>query len=106
MTILPAGTGLPASTGPAPVGYVVEAMIEGRMAWLTEPVPLQPYSFSFELEKAHVFERFGLARDAGAAVSCSIESKTGIWPSITIITFDDEYRAWIATDGAQEPHHG
>ncbi len=59
MTILPDGTNRPTTTAPMPQGWVVEAIIEGRMAWLIKPEPLKSYTFTHDLAQAHVFEREG-----------------------------------------------
>lgn len=85
------------NAGPSPIGWVVEAIIEGRMAWLIEPIPLENYTFTFDLEKAHVFERYEEARDCKSSVWCSVNSR-GISSSMDVILFTDEYRAAIAAD--------
>jgi hypothetical protein len=81
---------------PAPRGWVVETIIEGRMAWLVEPVPLQPYTFTPELEKAHVFENHGHARDCKSSVWCW-HDRWGQHPHLAVVWITDEYRAEMAT---------
>lgn len=82
--------------GPALVGWVVEASIEGQLAWLIEPIPLQRYTFTFDLEKAHVFGRYGEARDSRASVWCSFD-RHGLYPHLEVCAFNDDYRAKIAS---------
>lgn len=82
--------------GPALAGYVVETIIEGELAWLIEPVPLERYTFTFELEKAHVFPRYEHARDSRASVWCSLD-RHGMHPHLEVYMFNDDYRAKIAS---------
>jgi hypothetical protein len=80
--------------GAAPRGFVVEGVIEGRLAWLIEPVPLENYTFTFELSRAHVFERQQQAVDAGSSVQCGyFDGREG---SIAICPLTDNYRANVA----------
>ena len=96
-TIIPDGSNKPSTTGPAPRGWSVETIIDGRMAWMIRPVPLQPYTFTFDLALAHVFEREGEARDSRAAVWCW-HDRHGQHPTLTVIYITDEYRARIAAE--------
>lgn len=91
----------PCTAGPAPEGWVVETIIEGRAAWMIKPEPLTNYTFTHELEKAHVFEREGEARDSRAAVWCW-HDRHGQHPSIEVIYLTDGYRAQIAADRPQQ----
>lgn len=95
MTILPDGTNRPTTAAPMPQGWVVEAIIEGRMAWLIKPEPLKSYTFTHDLAQAHVFEREGEARDCRAAVWCW-HDRHGQHPTLTVIWFSDIYRAKVA----------
>lgn len=83
---------------PAQTGFVVETLIEGQFAWLVKPVPLERYTFTFELSKAYVFERFGLARDHGSSAWCGMDSK-GIRLNMRFVEISDEYRALHAKSG-------
>lgn len=78
--------------GPAAKGFIVETLIEGRFAWLVQPIPLTRYTFTFELAKAWVFERYGEARDHRSSAWCGMDSK-GIRLNMRFIEISDEYRA-------------
>lgn len=101
MTTVSDASQTPTTAGPAPEGWVVETIIEGRMAWMVKPVPLTSYTFTHELAKAHIFERYGEARDSRAAVWCW-HDRHGMHPSLEVIWLTDEYRAQIAADAATQ----
>ncbi len=80
----------------AVTGWVIEVAIDGRIAWLVQPIPGERYTFAFELEQAHVFPAFGKARDHGSSVQCGyFDGREG---SVAIIPMTDEYRALNAAD--------
>lgn len=95
--IIADASSLPAAAGPAPSGYLVETIIEGRLAWLVLPVPLQPWTFTFDLEKAHAFEQHHEAKTTRDSIWCGFDSR-GYHPSLTVVQFTDEYRARIASE--------
>ena len=95
-TTIPDGTNRPTTTAaPMPQGWVVETIIEGRMAWMVKPEPLKPYTFTHDLARAHVFEREGEARDSRASVWCW-HDRHGQHPSLEVVWFSDTYRAKVA----------
>lgn len=97
VTIIPDGSNQPSTAGTAPSGWAVETIIEGRLAWMIEPEPLQPYTFTFDLAQAHIFEREGQARDCRSSVWCW-HDRHGMHPHLDVIWLDDKYRARIAAD--------
>lgn len=88
---------LPSNGGPPLRGWVVETIINGEMAWMIEPMPGTPYTFTFEFEKAHLFERDGLARDCMSAVWCW-HDRHQQHPPLSVQLVTDDYRAMIAKD--------
>ena len=97
MTILPDGTNRPSATTPMPWGWAVEAIIDGRMAWMIKPEPLQSYTFTHDLARAHLFERHGEAYDCRCSVWCW-HDRHGQRPPLNVVWVDDQYRARIAAD--------
>lgn len=86
----------PSTEGPAPSGWVVETIIEGRMAWMVKPVPLESYAFTFDLSQAHIFEHHSDARGCAASVWCW-HDRNGANISLEVVWLNDEYRAEFAT---------
>jgi len=96
-TIHPDGSHRPSATAPTPAGWAVETIIDGRMAWMINPVPLQPYTFTFKLALAHLFERHSLAYDCRCSVWCW-HDRHGQHPPLNVVWVDDQYRARIAAE--------
>lgn len=88
---------LPSSAGPAPTGYVIEAMVSGQMMWLVEPVPNERYTFTHDLAKAHTWTEAWQALDTRSCVWCGYFDpawgKVGPDDTLVVRMLTDEYRA-------------
>lgn len=96
MTILGTDSRAVSTHGPAKSGYVVEAIIEGKLAWLILPDVLERYTFTFEFAMAQVFDTRQEAINYGSSVQCGYFG--GREGSIAIVLLCDEYRALVASD--------
>ena len=93
--IIPDGTNRLSQAAPVKHGWVVETIIEGRMAWMIKPVPLTSHTFDYDLAKAHIFEREGYARDCKASVWCW-HDRHGQHAHLEVVWCNDDYRAKVA----------
>lgn len=82
---------------PAINGWVIEAIIETKLAWLIEPRPHEYYTFTFDLEKAYVFDKEHVASTIKDCVHCGLETK-GMIPNLELVYVNDKYRASVAND--------
>jgi len=97
MTIIHDSTTAPSPHGPRARGWVVETLIEGRLAWMIQPVPLEPYTFTFDATRAHIFEHHLEAKDCRASVWCW-HDRWGQHPFLDVAWADDAYWAKVAAD--------
>lgn len=82
-------------------GYVVECTLRpseqhptGARVWLTEPKPNRPYTWTYDLTQAWIWDVYYMARDTAAAVNC-YRWRT-LLPEARVRTYDDDYRASVA----------
>lgn len=70
MQVLPSGTTQLSLLDTGRAGWVVESSRGVVRCWLVQPVPLTPYTWTFDFARAYAFQDNLQARESAAAVEC------------------------------------